>query len=75
MWVSYVSDTCCVLARNIVEGEIILTNFIYFTLCLKQNIYFAFLKKKILSTKLDYKLGLACLVAYVLIVFLDPRSG
>ena len=25
MWVSYVSDTCCVLTRNVVEGEILLT--------------------------------------------------
>ena len=25
MWVSYVSDTCCVQTWNIVEGEIILT--------------------------------------------------
>ena len=26
MWVSYVSDTCCALTRNIVEGEIVLTS-------------------------------------------------
>ena len=41
MWVSYVSDTCCILTRNMVEGEIDLSRIVITISSFKQkkNIY------------------------------------